>query len=201
MNYLAHAYLSFEQEEVLVGNMISDYVKGKTKFEYAPKIQIGIALHRKIDSYTDDHPIIKDAKKLFQPSYRLYAGAFIDVIMDYYLAKKLNAEINFMPFTQNVYSQLAKYYNIFPEAFQKMFPYMQQQNWLFHYQFKDGLQKSLTGLQRRAKYIEEVTTAFTLLEQNEALLESYFEAYWPQLFTFATISYQSLINSFPTPSN
>ena len=28
MNYLAHAYLSFGNEPVLIGNMISDFVKG-----------------------------------------------------------------------------------------------------------------------------------------------------------------------------
>jgi hypothetical protein len=29
MNYLGHAYLSFNHQDILVGNMISDFIKGK----------------------------------------------------------------------------------------------------------------------------------------------------------------------------
>ena len=53
MNYLAHAYLSFGDPDILAGNMISDFVKGKKKYEYPDRIQMGITLHRKIDEYTD----------------------------------------------------------------------------------------------------------------------------------------------------
>ena len=71
MNYLAHAYLSFNQQEILVGNMISDFVKGKTKFNYPEGIQKGIALHRAIDEFTDTHPATKEAAAFFRPAYRL----------------------------------------------------------------------------------------------------------------------------------
>ena len=86
MNYLAHAYLSFHQPEILVGNMISDYVKGKKKFDFSPGIQQGMNLHRAIDTFTDEHAVTKEAKEIFRPHYRLYAGAFIDVVYDHYLA-------------------------------------------------------------------------------------------------------------------
>ena len=62
MNYLAHAYLSFNEPEILVGNMISDFVKGKKKFDYSPGVQKGIALHRAIDNFTDYHTATKAAK-------------------------------------------------------------------------------------------------------------------------------------------
>ena len=63
MNFLAHAYLSFDYTDILLGNMISDYVKGKKKFEYPPEIQSGIMLHRMIDEFTDNHPATKIAKE------------------------------------------------------------------------------------------------------------------------------------------
>jgi len=83
MNYLAHAYLSFGRPGLLAGNMISDFVKGKKKFDYPAEIQNGIALHRFIDSFTDSHSATKEAKVIFRPAYRIYSGAFIDVV--YYL--------------------------------------------------------------------------------------------------------------------
>ncbi len=80
MNYLAHAYLSFNDPEILVGNMISDFVKGKKKFDYPTGIQAGIMLHRIIDTFTDNHPCTGKAKSFSAP-LRLYSGAFIDVVM------------------------------------------------------------------------------------------------------------------------
>ena len=84
MNYLAHAYLSFNDPEILVGNMISDFVKGKKKFDYPIRIQSGITLHRMIDTFTDEHPATKEAKEFFRAYYRLYSGAFIDVVYDHF---------------------------------------------------------------------------------------------------------------------
>lgn len=84
MNYLAHAYLSFNDEPTLVGNMISDYIKGKKKFDYSLPIQQGIQLHRFIDEFTDFHVATKEAKQFFKPSVGLYAGAFVDVVYDHF---------------------------------------------------------------------------------------------------------------------
>ena len=86
MNYLAHAYLSFEDPELLLGNMISDYIKGKKQYDYPAPIQKGIRLHREIDQFTDEHAITREIKKFFTPSVRLYAGAFVDVVYDHFLA-------------------------------------------------------------------------------------------------------------------
>jgi acyl carrier protein phosphodiesterase len=66
--------------------MISDFVKGKKKFDYPVPIQKGIALHRTIDSFTDQHEATKEAKEIFRPAYRLYSGAFVDVVYDHFLA-------------------------------------------------------------------------------------------------------------------
>src|SRR3982750_1233909 len=86
MNFLAHAYLSFNDPQILAGNMISDFVKGRDKFSFSGKIQQGIALHREIDQFTDVHPATQKAKSIFRPSYRLYSGAIMDVLYDHFLA-------------------------------------------------------------------------------------------------------------------
>ena len=65
MNYLAHAYLSFGNPAWVTGNLISDYVKGRKRFDYPLNIQQGISLHRAIDEYTDSHEGIKAAKEIF----------------------------------------------------------------------------------------------------------------------------------------
>jgi acyl carrier protein phosphodiesterase len=86
VNYLAHAYLSFGIPEITVGNLISDFIKGKKKFDYPDRIQAGISLHRSIDSFTDMHPVTRVAKSYFRADYGLYAGPLTDVIYDHFLA-------------------------------------------------------------------------------------------------------------------
>ena len=66
--------------------MISDFVKGKKKFDYPSAIQKGIILHRFIDTFTDSHEATREAKEIFRPAYRLYSGAFTDVVYDHFLA-------------------------------------------------------------------------------------------------------------------
>jgi acyl carrier protein phosphodiesterase len=199
MNYLAHAYLSFQHPEILVGNMISDYVKGKKKFEYADDIQKGIALHRAIDTFTDDHAVTKQAKEVFRPHYRLYAGAFVDVVYDHFLANDAAIFTNddLQQFAAGTYLQLDSFVPVFPDRFAGMFPYMKTQNWLYHYHTKWGIEKSLMGVVRRSAYLTESETAFRLFEENYELLSKSYHDFFPELLAYTQQEYERLINTGP----
>ncbi len=187
MNYLAHAYLSFNHEEILVGNLISDFVKGKNKFNYPEGIQKGITLHRAIDAFTDGHEATKLAKNIFRPAYRLYSGAFVDVVYDHFLATDVN-EFNeeiLENFSENVYDVLDKHINYLPEPFARMFPYMKLQNWLFNYHTRWGTEASFGGLVKRARYITESETAASLFEERYKTLQEYYRIFFPDLKSFA----------------
>jgi acyl carrier protein phosphodiesterase len=196
MNLLAHAYLSFNNEAILVGNMISDYVKGKTQFDYPLPIQAGIQLHRAIDEFTDTHDATQEIKKLFKPAYRLYAGAFTDVVYDHFLANDEN-EFSFaeslQSFTKHTYNLLQNNTTYFPEKFAKSFPYMQAQDWLYHYRFDDGMQKSFGGLARRAKYISETDTAFEIFLKNKDIIRQSYQIFFPQLKFFTINKMEQLL--------
>jgi len=187
MNYLAHAYLSFNNDEILTGNMISDFVKGKKRYDFPPGIQTGISLHREIDRFTDDHPAIKAAKEIFRPAYRLYSGAIIDVIFDHYLAKDelLFREPGLESFTNKTYEKLELYSNHFPEKFAVIFPYMKNQNWLLNYREDWGIAKSLGGLVRRANYMKESETALKLFMENYTSLADHFNSFFPDVKSLA----------------
>ena len=192
VNFLAHAYLSYNHPEILVGNMISDFVKGKKKFDYSPRIQQGIAIHRAIDSYTDEHPVNKELKQLFRPAYGLYASPIMDVVHDHFLANHapiFPTELSLMDFSQQTYTTLAPYLPVFPERFARMFPYMQKQNWLFHYRSLNGLRQSMGGLQRRALHITEMDTAFSIFTEHYTTLRKGFEAFFPELEQHLATSY------------
>jgi acyl carrier protein phosphodiesterase len=187
VNYLAHAYLSFNDPEVLTGNLISDFVKGKKKFEYQPRILKGIELHREIDSFTDDHTINKSAAKIFKPAYGLYAAAFLDVTYDHFLALELESKGNndFEKFTLKAYNDIASFHAVLPVTFKNIFPYMRQHNWLYNYQFSFGIRNSFEGLAHRAKYISEGRTAYDIFEKNYDSLKSAYGEFFPQLMDFS----------------
>lgn len=189
MNYLAHAYLSFDHAEVLAGNMISDFVKGKTKFSYPQGIQNGITLHRAIDEFTDAHPATKNAKEFFRPAYRLYSGAFVDVVYDHFLALDTGEFENataLQNFTTRTYDTLHEKFSLLPPRFQNIFPHMKQHNWLFNYQYTWGIERSFGGLAHRAAYIEESGTAFAIFMENYTALKECYTIYFPTLKKFAS---------------
>jgi acyl carrier protein phosphodiesterase len=188
MNYLAHAYLSFNEPEILSGNMISDFVKGKKKFGFSLTIQHGIALHRAIDQFTDFHPATQEAKSYFKKDYRLYSGAFVDVVYDHFLANDKNEfsnEKDLDSFCQTTYINLQKNEAGLPEKFLQMLPYMKEQNWLFHYGSREGIEKSFGGLVRRALYLSESATAFSIFNKHYQELENCYQLFFPELKNFS----------------
>lgn len=194
MNYLAHAYLSFEHPEILVGNMVSDFVKGRSRFSFSGNIQKGIELHRQIDGFTDFHPATKKAKEFFRPAYRLYSGAIMDVLYDHFLASDpaVFTEESLYSFTKKTYQQLRSQITHLPARFLPVFTYMQMDNWLFHYRTREGIRKSLSGLVRRAAYLTESATAYNLFNQHYVALEECYHAFFPDLEKFAKEKFKEL---------
>lgn len=195
MNYLGHAYLSFNSPSILVGNMISDFVKGKAQFSFSGNIQKGITLHRLIDAFTDDHPATKKAKEIFRPHYRLYSGAIIDVLYDHFIANDISVfnDVSLKEFTRTTYSQIEQHSSELPERFAHMFLYMRTEDWLFNYKMKEGLHMSLRGLVRRAAYLEESDTAYQLFLQHYDQLNEYYHVFFPDVKQFAKQKFEELI--------
>lgn len=195
MNFLAHAFLSFNNPPILVGNMISDFVKGKKKFSYPEAVRKGIDLHRMIDQFTDDHPATAEAKTFFRPVYRLYSAAFVDVVYDHFLANDADHfpdEASLREFADGVYDVLSRNQSLFPPTFAYMFPYMKSQDWLFHYRTIDGARSSMRGLVRRALYMHDPEPAFDILDKNYKELAACYRQFFPELLSFARHSLSNL---------
>jgi len=193
MNYLAHAYLSFGIPQVTVGNLISDLVKGKKKYDYPPAVQTGIQLHRAIDIFTDTHPLTRQAKQVFREAYKLYSGPLVDIVYDHFLANDPSifpgGETGLKAFAQKTYEVVGGYTGSLPEPFVRLFHYMRMQDWLFHYRYKQGIVKSFNGLARRAVYMGSADEAARLFESHYAALEDCYRDFFPELreYTLRTL--------------
>ncbi|HVE61679.1 MAG TPA: ACP phosphodiesterase [Chitinophagaceae bacterium] len=195
MNFLAHACLSFNHPQVLIGNMISDFVKGKNQYDYPPLIQSGISLHRNIDAFTDTHEATKIGKEIFRTDYRLYSGAIMDIVYDFFLAndKTLFDDQSLMKFTQSVYEVLEKNSFHLPPAFLVMLSYMKKEDWLYHYKTNMGIQKSLRGLVRRSAFLSDHSKAYELFIKYNKELGDCYDIFFTDVKTFAKRQFDSLI--------
>jgi acyl carrier protein phosphodiesterase len=189
MNYLAHAYLSFNQPEILVGNMISDYVKGKKQYDFAVGIQKGIRLHRAIDHFTDTHAATKIIQTFFKPHYGLYSGAFADVVYDHFLANDpdIFTSTSLQAFATGVYTVLQTHSPVLPQKFAIQLPYMATQNWLYKYRFEWGIERSLEGLVRRALYLHDSKMAFRTFMQYYSEIQTAYRQFFPELMQYVQL--------------
>lgn len=197
MNFLAHAYLSFGQEEILVGNFIADFVRGKDMEKYPKKVQLGIQLHRAIDTYTDSHPLVKQVQSFLIPRFGHYSRVISDVFFDYFLAKNWNnyLDTHLEQFSLDSYRILSSYPHELPEAFQRMFHWMQTQNWLYAYREPVGIQAALDGLSRRARFDSKMNESTQVLWEKEKEIEAIFFAFFVNLETFASTTLLELIQN------
>jgi acyl carrier protein phosphodiesterase len=187
MNYLAHAYLSFHDPSLIIGNMIADYVKGKQWQDYEPGIQRGIQLHRAIDAFTDTHPATLAAREYFQASCGRYSAVFIDIVYDHFLAtdKTIFTEQTLATFVQGTYDTLHTHHDKLPPVFQEVFYYMHTYNWLYHYRMIDGIYKSFNGIVRRAKFLDVTADApLTVLKEHYDVLAGHYRIFFPELVDY-----------------
>ncbi len=195
MNYLGHAFLSFGDSGILTGNMIGDHVKGRIALEqYPPAIKKGIELHRKIDEKADHHPATQRAKLLFREHYGLYAGAIMDTLYDHFLAndpKIFQGEAALLSFTASVFVQLQENEQFFPPKFATYFSHMRQHNWLYNYRTLKGMERSLSGLYRRALYMPPIEKAYEIFVTNYYLLNQCYYEFIDDAIKFVKIELSS----------
>lgn len=201
MNFLAHAYLSFDHPKVLIGNFIGDFVRGSIKDQFERDIVIGIWLHREIDHFTDLHPTVKQAQKLLRPTYGRYAMVITDIYFDYFLSKnwEMYDKRPIKEFARKVYSTIEQHEIILPADFLYLFHFMKKEDWLVAYGTIEGIRASLTGVSKRTAFDSKMETAHIFLQENEERLQGYFNDFFPDLIQFSkkkleelTLNYDSL---------
>ena len=155
MNFLAHIYLSGDNDLIKIGNFMADGIRGKHFESYPLEIQKGIILHRSIDTFTDAHPIFRQSTKKLHEKYHHYAGVIVDVFYDHYLAKNKNwnrySDEKLEEFVARFYQSLHDNYSILTERTIGMMPYMIEHNWLVSYQTIEGINRILTQMDQRTK--------------------------------------------------
>lgn len=194
MNFLAHIYLSFDDEEIAIGNFIADSVKSKGYKKFPDKIKKGILLHRAIDSYTDAHPMHKQSSSRLYPVYRHYNRVIVDIFYDHFLAKNWTSysDTPLELYVDNFYTTLEQYYSLLPRGVQRMMPYMISDNWLLNYAELEGIARVLQGMNRRTKNRSKMQYAISELEEFYESFEAEFTSFFEDLTLFSKQKFISL---------
>lgn len=195
MNFLAHIYLSFNNDEITLGNFIADSIRAN-KYKHLPEtVQKGILLHRAIDTFTDAHPTVRMSTKRLHKNYSHYSGVIVDIFYDHFLAKNWNnySETPLDTYVDQFYDLLEDNYEILPDGIKHMMPYMIADNWIFNYSKMGGISRVLNGINRRTKNKSKMNFAILDLEEHYEAFEAEFVSFFEELIVFSKQKYLSLL--------
>lgn len=186
MNYLAHLHLGGPAPHQLLGSLYGDFVKGPLDGRWPQGIEAGIRLHRRIDLFTDTHPLVRDARALFPAARRRVSGILLDLFFDHCLARDWAdyAEVPLPTFTGQVYRVLADQAAL-PGALARIAPRMAEQDWLGSYREFYTLAAVVGGMSRRLSRPELLAGGFDELAERYQPLSDHFRRFYPELQRFA----------------
>lgn len=187
MNFLAHIFLSGEDEERIIGNFIADSVKGKKHLQYPEGVKNGIILHRAIDFYTDTHPTVRKSKARLFKRYGHYNGVIVDILYDHFLAADWSSysPVPLKEFVNGFYQMLQQHFEILPKPVQQFLPFMIKDNWLLSYATVDGIGKILYQMDQRTGKRSKMNFAVTELEEHYSEFKAEFTSFFSELQDFS----------------
>lgn len=186
MNYLAHIFLSGDDDFLKLGNFMADEIKGKSYLDYPKEIQSGILLHRAIDDFTDHHPLVSKGAHRFFDELGHYNGVVIDMIYDHILAKRWDeySEVELPVFAEEFYILLESNQHILPNKISKVVPYMIEHNWLLSYSNIDDLRNILKQMNHKTKHETELQKGVNIYLEHQLDFEKEFTCFFEDIRAF-----------------
>ncbi len=189
MNFLAHCFLSCTEEDLLLGNIITDFITRKDEELYSDEVKGGITLHRAIDSFTDSHPASLQLRKLLRPRHKKYAPVVVDLVWDYFLSTKWSdySEKSLEVFNSEIYDILSRRITDLPPELKSRFQQMIADDFLMAYATESRMRKSLNWMDNRVKF----NSAFYLMpidiKENFDLISNLFDQFFPELIAHSAV--------------
>jgi acyl carrier protein phosphodiesterase len=200
MNFLAHTYLSGCNEEIIVGNFMGDYVKGRNYKLFPEQVKKGILIHRDIDSFTDMHQITRISKQRIASRYHKYAGIITDIFYDHFLASMWDnySNLSLPEFVKRTYDLLKRNYKFLPDAIKRWFPTFLENNWMMAYTTVDGIELVLERMSANTSLPDHSAFAVDVLRDQYALFMDDFLRFFPLIIQFLEQKYRIEITTSRT---
>lgn len=186
MNFLAHIYLSGNNDLLKIGNFMADGIRGNDHLQFPDEVKKGVILHRHIDTFTDANLIYRKSKHRLHEKYGHYSGVIMDIIYDHFLAKNWDkySDEKLEDYAANFYKSLEDNYEILTEKTQNLLPYMTERNWLVSYATIAGLEMILFQMDYRTKHRANMQEAIVELQEYYKQFEEEFTLFFNELIDF-----------------
>ena len=188
MNLLAHLHLGKGLSPMAAaGNLLADFVPRQISGPFAE----GVSLHRRIDSFTDQHPLVVEARELFHGPYRRFAGVLCDFAFDYCLSNDWENWERDAGLDGFVDVQLGRILDTKqPGASQihAMVTQIHEERWLQGYSKIAGIGNSIARIARRRRVAEGMLGGETAIQQRIDDLRGIFSGFYPELQLFVSVS-------------
>jgi acyl carrier protein phosphodiesterase len=189
VNYLVHFFLAGDDDELRLGNLLGDFVKGRVeRFQHrglTERLRTGIQMHRTIDAFSDRHPAVLRSKRILTPEYGRLSGVIVDVFYDHVLARRWTEhDPRSLPdYTQDVYRTLRGNLHRLPAGVHPLVHSMSRGDWLRGYASQRGIEWALQGMAMRRPVAAKIGTAGRLLSDHYDRFSSDFDELLPDLRT------------------
>ena len=192
MNYLAHLFLAGTDPEMILGNFIADHVKGSDTLKYSENVRKGISMHRAIDTFTDQHPVVRQSIARLRADFRKYAGVIVDMYYDHFLSAQWDeySDTDLPEFTRIRYDILNTFQSILPARSARLLFYMEKQNWLLSYGSFAGMQQAFNGMSRRTTFESNMELAVVNLKAGYSEFNQEFRQFFPELQSYVKNNFE-----------
>ncbi|MDR3247104.1 MAG: ACP phosphodiesterase [Prevotellaceae bacterium] len=204
MNFLAHIYLSGDNKLLMIGNLIGDTVKGRKYEELQPIIRKGVLMHRAIDDFTDRHPVNAKIRKLLHPEFGKYAGVYLDMFYDHFLAAgwdDFSKEISLGAFCTRFYFNALFRHKHLPLRIKLLLYMFMVGNRLKNYSKLDSLQESLEFMHKHSRLPRTGQDAVACLVNNYDEIKKAFYEFFPLLVSYTRIWRENADNVIQLPDS
>lgn len=188
MNFLAHLRLGPDEPQQALGGLLGDFVKGPVASMALPDpVRQGIWLHRRIDAFTDRHPLVLRSKARVSGERRRYAGIMVDMFYDHLLARHWQ-QFDDQPlavFTARMYRAVLTQQTLMPERARTVLVRMAEQDWLGSYADLQNLHQALNNMSRRLRPANPLPGAVHELEREYSSFEADFLEFMPEVIVFS----------------
>jgi acyl carrier protein phosphodiesterase len=187
MNFLAHLHIASVTNTSFVGNFLGDFVKGDPDGQFNADIVQGIRVHRFIDSYTDQHEIVRSLKGLFPEPLRRFSPITLDMFWDHCLAKHWQefAATSLVDFCQHAQRRIEAERrgeeNSLPPRFEKVSQLAWQNRWFERYAELETITLGLQRIASRSPRMAPLADTSQTLQGNYQLLSEQFFILYPDV--------------------
>jgi len=200
LNFLAHFHLAWPDEGLVAGGLEGDFYKGPLRGELPDAIERGVRLHRAVDAYTDNHPLIAQLRRELPGELRRYAGILIDLSFDHFLSKYWEnyCDIPLAQFNAGVYRTLQSQQHALSFGSRRMLARLVEYDILGLYLDWDTVPASAARIGQRLRRSNPLADVGPQLNPARGLLEQAFLGFYPELLAFSARQPETL-NQFKFP--